>query len=658
LRKKASRWGSAVAFAFFGYVAYRYATPSDLGPLGYILLGLLTVKLLLALAYTPKRRPQVRREDLMDAAVIVPIYNEDPEILRRCLMTIAEQTEPPRTVMVVDDGSASDDAARIAESLIGTFVEYGVRLLVLRQPKNMGKREALARGFLTAPHADVYIGVDSDTVLDKYAFEELLAPMYADEKVTGATGMVLAYNYKVNVLTRLIELRYANAFLYERAAYSMLKSVLCCCGSLAAYRGWVVHKYLDDFRTQMFLGQPAVVGDDRRLTNYCLMEGQVLIQTSAIAETAVPERMNHYLRQQARWNRSFFRETLWCLKTFPFKRPMAFLLSFIEIATWLVFTCTLLYSLVIFPILHGRLLLAQYAIMVVCFGYLRSVRYLDLPRPGLNLFQKVGIFLLAPLYGLMHILLLLPIRVWSLMTLQTSSWGTRKQVEVAAEPAAAPAAPPVRQEPLVPQFDRGTYLEAQRRPVASVFSTTISQPVPVGMVRRQQPPGPMRPVPVAGHMTGAPPAYPPPPQRRGPSTAPHPQPVHGAPGHPTPGFPPPHGTGPMTPPPQGTVRIGRPPAPEAQRPGRHGAPPPQAPHRNGPAPAPAFPQGGPPRPVQGMPAQGLWKHAERLDLLGQSAAATLADPERRPQGVWVPPPQRQRFEEDALGGYGGHDERR
>ncbi|GAA0964056.1 hypothetical protein [Actinocorallia libanotica] len=472
--------------------------------------------------------------------------------------------------------------------------------------------------------------------------------MYADEKVTGATGMVLAYNYKVNVLTRLIELRYANAFLYERAAYSMLKSVLCCCGSLAAYRGWVVHKYLDDFRTQMFLGQPAGVGDDRRLTNYCLMEGQVLIQTSAIAETAVPERMNHYLRQQSRWNRSFFRETLWCLKTFPLRRPMAFFLSFVEIATWLVFTCTLLYSLVVFPILHGRFLLAQYAIMIVCFGYLRSVRYPDLPRPGLNLLQKLGIFLMAPLYGLMHILLLLPIRVWSLMTLQTSSWGTRKQVEVAADPTARPAGPPLPQETLVPRFDRDAYLQAQRRPVASVFSTTVSQPVPVGTVRRQRPPAPMRPVPVASQAPGMPPVpphmRPAPPQGR-PPMAPPPRQPYGGPGRPTPGFPPP----------QEPVRIGRSPEAGARGPG---VPPPQAPLRGGSFRPPAPPPGvRPPHPSGGMPAQGLWQHAERLDLLGRPPAATLADPAEQPRGVWGPTPQRQWFE-GAPDGHGGRDERR
>jgi hyaluronan synthase len=426
-----SRIGSLIAFLFFGFFAYRYATPDQFGIIGYCLLGLLTAKLVLAMFYRPYRR-RGRHGDHADVAVIVPIYNEDPEILRRCLATILDQTRPAQSVLVVDDGSGSDEAARIAETMIRSFATRGVRLMVLRQPRNMGKREALARGFTTVPGADIYIGVDSDTVLDRNAFAELLAPM-ADDRVTGATGMVLAANHQVNLLTRLIELRYANAFLYERAAYSSLGTVLCCCGSLAAYRGWVVHKYLDDFRSQTFLGQPAVVGDDRRLTNYCLLEGRVLLQTSAIAETAVPERLNHYLRQQSRWNRSFFRETLWCLRTFPFRRPIGFLLSGIEFATWMVFTGSLMYSLIIYPVLYHHVMIAEYVTMTITFGYLRSVRYLDLRRPGMGLGEKLGTFSLAPLYGVMHITLLLPVRLWSLTTLRTATWGTRRTVEVAAD---------------------------------------------------------------------------------------------------------------------------------------------------------------------------------------------------------------------------------
>jgi hyaluronan synthase len=434
----AQRIGGLLTFAVLSVFAWRYATPDELGFLGYFLLTLLAFKLALAMFYRPYRHRA--GAPAPSTAVIVPIYNEDPEILRRCLVTIMEQTLPPGAVMVVDDGSSTDDAARVAEAHIGDFGRRGIDLLVLRQPRNMGKREALARGFTTIPQADVYIGVDSDTVLKPRAFAELLASM-SDEGVTGATGLVLASNYRINLLTRLIELRYANAFLYERAAYSKLSTVLCCCGSLAAYRGWVVQKYLDDFRTQTFLGQPAVVGDDRRLTNYCLLEGKVLLQSTAIAETAVPERLGHYLRQQSRWNRSFFRETLWCLKTFPRSRPIGFVLSGIEFATWLVFTSTLLYSLILYPLLYGDFLVVQYLTMIVTFGYLRSVRYLDLRREGMNLPEKLGTFALAPLYGLMHICLLLPIRLWSLATLRTATWGTRKKVEVAALATSPPVQP-------------------------------------------------------------------------------------------------------------------------------------------------------------------------------------------------------------------------
>ena len=129
------------------------------------------------------------------------------------------------------------------------------------------------------PNADMYLCVDSDTVLDKHAVAELAEP-FSKRRVHCVTGLVLAHNRGTNLLTRLIDMRYVNAFLGERVAYSRLGSVLCACGSLAMYRGWVVRKYVDDFLDQRFLGRPATFGDDRRLTYYCLTEGLSLIQPS------------------------------------------------------------------------------------------------------------------------------------------------------------------------------------------------------------------------------------------------------------------------------------------------------------------------------------------------------------------------------------------
>ena len=60
-----------------------------------------------------------------------------------------------------------------------------------------------------------------------------------------------------------------------------------------------------------------------------------MLCTDARASTAVPERVGHYLRQQVRWNKSFIRESLWVLGTFPLSAN-AFWLTLCEVFTWLL----------------------------------------------------------------------------------------------------------------------------------------------------------------------------------------------------------------------------------------------------------------------------------------------------------------------------------
>jgi hypothetical protein len=55
---------------------------------------------------------------------------------------------------------------------------------------------------------------------------------------------------------------------------------------------------MPDFLSQTFLGVPAIFGDDRRLTNYVLLQGKVVFQETAVAWTAVPQRLGHFARQQ------------------------------------------------------------------------------------------------------------------------------------------------------------------------------------------------------------------------------------------------------------------------------------------------------------------------------------------------------------------------
>jgi hyaluronan synthase len=417
---------------------------SHIGPYGIAVGALLALKLLLSIPRPRLRRrsTRARRSAPLSLSIhaVITTYNESPAMLRRCLESLVDQTRRPDSVTVVDDCSTDQAAAAgVIDALAQRFREAGIALDLIRFPVNRGKRHGLAAGFQAHPDAGAYLCVDSDTIVAPNAVDELAAPL-ARRRVHSVTGLVLAHNRTKNLLTRLIDMRYVNAFLGERVAYSRLGSVLCACGSLAMYRGWVVRKHLDDFLQQRFLGQPATFGDDRRLTYYCLLEGQSLIAPTAIGWTDVPETLGHYVRQQIRWGKSFIREGVLLLAKVRLIGRACWWLNLIELATWIGFTAGLLTALAI-TALHpaGWRILASYALWVCAMAWIRSLHYLR-RAPGVPLPERLSTFACAPLYALLNLGLLLPLRLWSLATLRRNNWGTRQQVEIgAAVPAQQPA---------------------------------------------------------------------------------------------------------------------------------------------------------------------------------------------------------------------------
>ncbi|HVB45065.1 MAG TPA: glycosyltransferase family 2 protein [Streptosporangiaceae bacterium] len=405
----------------------RHGLAVSLPVYGYAVIGYLALKLGLACLYQPVVADSV--DDYLLAAVVTA-HNEDPGVFRQCLDSLLAQSRPPDVLTIIDDGSTAPDCFRMARASRAAFEALGITYHVIRHQQNRGKREGLANGFRVAWDADIYVCIDSDTVLKYDAMEKAL--QYFDSpRVQAVTGWVLAANWDFNLLTRLIDLRYANAFLGERAAYSRLGSVLCACGSLALYRGPVVRKYLGDFLSQQFLGRPCTYGDDRRLTYYCLREGQVLLAANAIAWTMVPQTMGHFLRQQLRWSKSFMRES-WEMLTGMSVRRICWWLACLEITTWIAFTTVLVYVMLVRPIFTGHVSIASYLTATLLLSYARSGHYLRADHPHCGRFDRVITFALAPVYGLVHIVLLLPLRLVAVCTLRDNSWGTRSQVEVTA----------------------------------------------------------------------------------------------------------------------------------------------------------------------------------------------------------------------------------
>ena len=68
--------------------------------------------------------------------------------------------------------------------------------------------------------------------------------------------------------------------------------------------------------------------------------------------------------------------------------------------------------------------------LIALAAYARNAVYLHDNCRSLRPRDRLAIFALAPLYGVLHLFVLSPLRFWSLATLRRTRWGTRQHVEV------------------------------------------------------------------------------------------------------------------------------------------------------------------------------------------------------------------------------------
>ena len=375
---------------------------------GILMLSYLMVKMLLSYTYRPYKKPFAHKS----ACVLLPVYNENPALLRQCIESLLKQTYPVKEIVVVDDGSDSLEAIHEVEK-IKKIYQGDVDIHIFKLKENKGKRNAQIVG-VERSSAEFFITVDSDCKLEHDAIYELMKP-FNDPKVYAVSGHVIAINRNENILTTLIDMRYENAFRVERAAQSVTGNILVCSGPLSAYRREVIIDNLEHYRNQMFLGSPVVYGDDRCLTNYAIAKGKTVYQSTSVCETEVPATLKKFLRQQLRWNKSFFRESINALRI-GLKKPNVFIWVMLELSLWVLFAISLI-LMIIFRIKNYALIMVLYSLtMSFVMAYTRNVFYV--------LRNPIG-FLLAPVYSIIHTIFLIPLRIWALCTLNDKKWGTR-----------------------------------------------------------------------------------------------------------------------------------------------------------------------------------------------------------------------------------------
>jgi hyaluronan synthase len=346
---------------------------------------------------------------------IMPVYNEESHLVHEAVRALLKQTILPDVIHVIDDGS---------EVPIETFEDP---LVVWHRIENSGKREAQAVALkqYVPGEFDFVMTVDSDSVCDEDALEHLLRSM-RDDRVQAATGMILVRNWNKNFLTRLTDINVVTSCLLFRMARSILGIVSPTSGALALYRAEVIYDNLDDYLNS------GTAGDDRRLSFYALLRGQVVGVTESVVATQLPDTWVGCFWQRMRWSKSawlgapFVITNLRPLMVFFYVFPLLFALLW-PIVVAVLTAITIQY--------HSAALLRGLLFWEVCALTMTAIYAMY--RPSFTMKDRLVQWALSPLYPLLGLVILRPAVYYALTQLKSTSWHTRGTVvhaDIAVEP--------------------------------------------------------------------------------------------------------------------------------------------------------------------------------------------------------------------------------
>jgi hyaluronan synthase len=379
----------------------------------YLLVLILYTWYLFALLFLNDLRP--RRYPLYEGekiAVIIPCFNESPELVEHSIRTVLAASGR-KQVIVVDDGSRNGVRGYLVE------LAHQTGITVHFFDRNRGKREALhyAVTELLDDDVDFVVTIDSDTALQPDALLRVVEPLKSPG-IGASTGNVLLLNEEQNLLTRMIGAYYWVGLNIYKQAQSVIRSVVCCSGCLAAYRAPLLREIIDEFAGQRFLGEPCTHSEDRHLTNLVLRRGyDVVYVGEAVSWTETPATLRGFVRQQRRWKRGFIRESIYTLSYAWGKKRLLFLQILFWDLTAPFLSFGLRVGLIVTAVHDPRLVLTA---ILPSWIVLMLVRYIFVP---LRARQKLpGLFL----YMLFYEVCLYWLNLWALFTVKNKSWVTRQ----------------------------------------------------------------------------------------------------------------------------------------------------------------------------------------------------------------------------------------
>jgi hyaluronan synthase len=213
---------------------------------------------------------------------------------------------------------------------------------------------------------------------------------------------------------------YFMSFRILKAAESSYGVVFCLSGCSSAYRRSVVMPHLDAWLDEKFLGLPVTWGDDRGLTNVVLKEGYKTIYTdTARARTIVPTTWKQLTKQQVRWKKGWFVNSIFASKFIMKRDPFValfyfFPLTLVTLMTPFMATRAIIYN----PIFHHNATIAFFIAGVMLIAALIVVFYRFVGREN-----KYWPYIFA--WTALNSVFLAFLLYYALATIQNRKWGTR-----------------------------------------------------------------------------------------------------------------------------------------------------------------------------------------------------------------------------------------
>lgn len=349
-------------------------------------------------------------------SVVIPAFNEGP-MVERSIRSVASCAYPPELleIIVVDDGSRDDTFFHMQR----LRREHPGLVKLVRFKGNRGKREALVAGFRAAT-GSILVTIDSDSEIEARTIHEMVTPFLASADVGAVAGRVAVLN-RDTTISRMLEVQYALAFDFGRAAQSTYRCVACCPGALSAFRREAVLPFLDEWANQTFLGRPVNHGEDQALTNIVLRQGyDTVYQRTAVVHTLAPVTYRQMSRMFVRWDRSFIVEGFAFAKfMFTRYRKKNWVLPIVTFVVSNLRLFLFFYGLVQLPLMFDTELtiVVHSAIALLVGAMFTALYYLRVERS----FR----FLYGALYAVFSVLLLQWILPWALITVRDERWGTR-----------------------------------------------------------------------------------------------------------------------------------------------------------------------------------------------------------------------------------------